>query len=180
MTDAATTSKLTGRNLALTVGVVLGIIAADQLTKQLVLRAFLPGEIRPVIPGFFNLTLTFNPGAAFGLWAGLPPGWRETALAVSIGLALVVVMFFLRQPAYQNTLGRISLAGVLGGALGNVVDRFAYGSVVDFLDVYIGTSHWPAFNVADSAITLGVIALIFMPQAKQVGTETPTNHSAPS
>ena len=179
MTDVST-SKLTGQNIALTLGVVLSTIAADQLTKQIVLRTFLPGEIRPVIPDFFNLTLTFNPGAAFGLWAGLPPGWREAALAVSIGLALVVVIFFLRQPAYQNTLGRISLAAVLGGALGNVIDRVAYGSVVDFLDVYFGAAHWPAFNVADSAITLGVIALIFMPQGKQVGTETPTNEGSPS
>ncbi len=147
-------------------GVAVSTIIIDQISKRLVLSTFQLGELHPVIPGFFNLTLTFNRGAAFGLWGDLPPGWRECALGVSIALALGVVFFFLKQPAYQNTLGRVSLAGILGGALGNVLDRFTHSAVVDFLDVYLGTYHWPAFNVADSAITLGVLALILMPQKK--------------
>jgi signal peptidase II len=139
-------------------------IIIDQISKQLILAKFQPGEILPVIPGLFNLTLTFNPGAAFGLWTNLPSGWREFALGASIALALTVVVIFLRQPMYQSTLARISLSAILGGALGNIIDRLLYGSVVDFLDVYIGNSHWPAFNVADSAISLGVIVLVFLPQ----------------
>lgn len=154
------------KSYLLVLGIVVVTIITDQISKRFALAAFQVGEIRPVIPGFFNLTLTFNRGAAFGLWGDLPPGWRECALGVSIALALGVVFFFLKQPAYQNTLGRLSLAGILGGALGNLLDRFVYGAVVDFLDVYFGTYHWPAFNVADSAITLGVLALILMPQKK--------------
>lgn len=161
-----TTITNSSRSYGLVVGVALCTVLADQISKRLILGAFQPGEIRPVIPDLFNLTLTYNRGAAFGLWGDLPPGWRELALGISILLALAVVFFFLKQPTYQNTLGRISLAGILGGALGNVIDRFTYGAVVDFLDVFVGTYHWPAFNVADSAITLGVIALIFMPQKK--------------
>ena len=154
------------KSYLLVFGIVVLTVISDQISKRLALSAFQVGEIRPVIPGFFNLTLTFNRGAAFGLWGDLPPGWRECALGVSIALALGVVFFFLKQPAYQNTLGRISLAAILGGALGNVLDRFTYGAVVDFLDIYFGTYHWPAFNVADSAISLGVIALILMPHKK--------------
>jgi signal peptidase II len=172
--EHSSTTTNTVRSYALVIGVSLFTIVADQISKRIVLSAFQPGEIRPVIPDLFNLTLTYNRGAAFGLWGDLPPGWREAALGVSIALALAVVVFFLRQPPYQNTVGRISLAGILGGALGNVIDRFTYGAVVDFLDVYVGTYHWPAFNVADSAITLGVIALILMPQRK-VSAQTTSN-----
>ena len=115
------------------------------------------------MPGFFNLTLTFNPGAAFGLWSNLPPGWREVALGISIALALVAVVIFLRHPNCQSTLARVSLSAVLGGAIGNIIDRFTYGSVVDFLDFYLGNYHWPAFNVADSAIFLGIMVVVFLP-----------------
>jgi len=161
---AHTTSK---RYSLLLIAVVTAVtILIDQITKQLVLEKFQPGEILSVIPGFFNLTLTFNPGAAFGLWTNLPPGWREFALGASIALALTVVVIFLRQPTYQSTLARVSLSGILGGALGNIIDRLLYGSVIDFLDVYIGNSHWPAFNVADSAISLGVIVLVLLPQGR--------------
>lgn len=141
-------------------------IALDQLSKQIIFGTFIPGEVRPVIPGLFNLTLTFNPGAAFGLWSNLPPGWRELALTLSIAVALGVVIFFLRHPSYQSAIAKVSLAAILGGAVGNVIDRTIYGSVIDFLDVYLGEQHWPAFNVADSAISLGVITLIFLPQPK--------------
>jgi signal peptidase II len=142
-------------------------VFADQLTKHLVLRFFEPGSIKPVIPGFFNLTLTFNPGAAFGLWTGLPEGVREVVLGLTIVLALGVVLFFLRQPTYRSVIGQSALAAILGGAIGNIVDRFVHGSVVDFLDFYIGTNHWPAFNIADSAICVGVVALILLPNRSQ-------------
>ena len=78
------------------------IIVIDQVSKQLILNAFQPGEILPVIPGVFNLTLTFNFGAAFGLWSNLPPGWREFALGASITLALSVLFYFLRASAQRS------------------------------------------------------------------------------
>jgi signal peptidase II len=149
--------------VSLVVSVAALTIIIDQISKQLVLRAFRPGEVLPVIPGLFNLTLTFNPGAAFGLWSNLPAGWREVALGLSITLALVAVVVFLLHPNCQSTLARVSLSAVLGGAIGNIIDRFTYGSVVDFLDFYLGDYHWPAFNIADSAIFLGIVCVVLLP-----------------
>jgi signal peptidase II len=151
-------------------------IIIDQISKQLILNAFQPGELLPVIPGFFNLTLTFNFGAAFGLWSNLPPGWREFALGASITLALTVLIYFLRYSAQRSALSQISLAAVLGGALGNVIDRFRHGYVVDFLDAYWGNHHWPAFNIADSAIVVGVAIVVLGPQhapTTETATKTP-------
>jgi signal peptidase II len=163
MEPSSGNAKFRMGHLSIICGVAAITIIIDQISKYLILTSLIPGEVVPVVPGFFNITLTFNPGAAFGLWSNLAPGWRELALALSIALALGVVFFFLRQPAYQSLVAKISLSAVLGGAIGNIIDRLVYGSVVDFLDVYIGQSHWPAFNVADSAISLGVIALVLLP-----------------
>jgi signal peptidase II len=151
-------------------------ILIDQISKQLILNSFRPGEILPIIPGFFNLTLTFNFGAAFGLWSNLPPGWREFALGASITLALTVLFFFLRHSAQRSALSQVSLAAVLGGALGNVLDRIQHGYVIDFLDAYWGNYHWPAFNVADSAIVVGVAIVVLGPQY----TPAPDQHATPS
>ena len=144
------------------------IVALDQLSKLLILTHLSPGELSPVIPGFVNLTLTFNYGAAFGLWSWLPDGVRQLTLAGTICLALIVVFFFLFQPAYRNRPARAALAGILGGAIGNVIDRVNHGAVVDFLDVFIGKNHWPAFNLADSAICLGVAILLLVPAKQRV------------
>jgi signal peptidase II len=163
MTSCCSQSPLKRGAIFLIVGVAAFTILIDQISKQLILKTFRPGEILPVIPGLFNLTLTFNPGAAFGLWGNLPSGWREIALGVSIALALVAVVIFLLHPNCQSKLARVSLSAVLGGAIGNIIDRFTYGSVVDFLDFYLGDYHWPAFNVADSAIFLGIMVVVFLP-----------------
>ena len=130
------------------------------------LSSFQPGEVRPVIDGLFNLTLSFNRGAAFGLWTGLSSGWREVVLASTILLALGVVGFLLTRPYYQSKLAQLALSAILGGAVGNVIDRFMYGAVVDFLDFYVGSYHWPAFNIADSAICVGVGLLLILPKAE--------------
>jgi signal peptidase II len=143
-----------------------GVVALDQITKQLALTSFQPGELRQVIDGIFNLTLSFNRGAAFGLWSGLESGWREVVLASTILLALAVVGFLLTRPYYQSRLAQGALAAILGGAIGNVIDRFVYGAVIDFLDFYLGSYHWPAFNIADSAICIGVGLLLFLPKAE--------------
>lgn len=160
----STPSTRTTPHLLLTSLATLVTLLLDQASKIQVLRTFQPGEIRPVIDGLFNLTLTFNRGAAFGLWSWLTPGLRELVLGITVLIAMAVVVYFLTRPYYQNALSQMALAGILGGALGNIIDRVRLGAVVDFLDVYYGTYHWPAFNIADSAICVGVGILILFPR----------------
>jgi signal peptidase II len=135
----------------------LGIVVADQLTKALVLARFAPGE-RLELTGFLNLVLVFNKGAAFSLLAQAP-GW-QTPVLVLIALAAAVVLsaLIVRNPG--KTLLCSGLALVLGGALGNVIDRLRFGHVVDFIDLHAAGWHWPAFNVADSGITVGAVILV--------------------
>jgi signal peptidase II len=133
------------------------VVAADRATKLVVLEAFQPGESRAVT-GFFNLVLVFNKGAAFSFLAAAP-GWQTPLLAaIAIGAAIVLSVLIVRNPAKK--LFCAGLASILGGALGNLWDRIAYGHVVDFLDLHAAGWHWPAFNVADSAITAGAAILI--------------------
>ena len=114
----------------------------------------------PVIPGFFSLTYLTNTGAAFGILAGHPTWWRQ-AFFIAIALAaLVAITVMYRRLRNESVWYEIALAFIAGGAIGNVIDRVRLGSVVDFLDVYIGTRHWPAFNIADSAITVGVAVFL--------------------
>ena len=134
------------------------IIIADQLTKFLVARTFVLHEVKP-ITRFFNLVLAHNPGAAFSFLAGAG-GWQRdffTALGVVVSLAIIWML-------YKHSAQRLfacALALVLGGAIGNVIDRVMYGYVIDFLDFYWGKWHWPAFNVADIAICLGAALLVW-------------------
>jgi len=138
-------------------GLAAGIVLADQASKWAVLASFAPGE-RLRITGFFNLVLAFNKGAAFSFLASAP-GW-QTPLFVAIALvaAAVVSALLLRSPGRR--VFSAALALILGGALGNVIDRLRFGQVVDFLDFHALGLHWPAFNVADSAITVGAGLLI--------------------
>jgi signal peptidase II len=139
---------------------VLVVFLLDQLTKEMVYGMFEIGESREVIKGYFNFTLVMNPGAAFGLFANLPSEIRRVVLgAVTLG-AMSLVFILLRNEAKGDRMSQICLYLILGGALGNVIDRFRYDAVVDFLDVYYGTYHWPAFNIADSAISVGVCILL--------------------
>ena len=138
-------------------GVALIILMLDQLTKIAVVGAFQLGETLP-ITSFFNLVRVHNPGAAFSFLADAG-GWQRwffTGLGV---LAAGVMVYLLRMHAGQ-TLFCLALSLLLGGAVGNVIDRLLYSYVIDFLDFYYGTWHFPAFNVADSAITLGAGLLI--------------------
>ncbi len=133
------------------------VLLADQLSKWAALSQLRPGE--PVaITGFFNLVLVFNRGAAFSFLADAP-GWQQPFfIAVALIAAAVVSWLLWRHP--ERRLLSAGLALVLGGALGNLWDRVAYGHVVDFLDVHAFGWHWPAFNVADSAISVGAATLI--------------------
>ncbi|MGD8376475.1 MAG: signal peptidase II [Acidobacteriota bacterium] len=137
-------------------GAAAALVAADQLTKAWIVSALAPGERVPVVPGWFQLHFIVNRGGLFGLLRDLPDLWR-TVLFSGIPLAACVGLtyFLLRAPRYQPLL-RAGLACILGGAAGNLVDRLRLGHVIDFLDVFWRDHHWPAFNVADSAICVGV------------------------
>ena len=133
-------------------------LVLDQ-TSKLAVMAHL-AAYRDVIPltGFFNLVHVHNTGAAFSLFAD-QPGWQRAFFMVLSGAATVVILTLLRRTRGQP-LFCSALALILGGAVGNLVDRVRYGHVIDFLDFHVSTWHWPAFNVADSAITLGAALLI--------------------
>ena len=133
------------------------IVALDQLVKWIFLSKFVPGE-RLEVTGFFNLVLVFNKGAAFSFLAGAP-GWQTPVLAgVAIVASAVISVLILKNK--NKFLFCCGLALILGGAIGNLIDRLRFGHVVDFLDFHAMGWHWPAFNVADSAITLGAVLLI--------------------
>ena len=135
------------------------VLALDQLTKLAIMDNL--AAYRDVIPltGFFNLVHVHNTGAAFSLLAD-QPGWQQTFFVVLALVAAGVILYLLRKTRGQP-LFCAALALILGGAVGNLVDRVRYGHVIDFLDFYLGTWHWPAFNVADSAITVGAALLIW-------------------
>ena len=135
----------------------LVVFALDQLTKQLILRSYVLGDATP-ITSFFNIVRAHNSGAAFSFLAGAS-GWQRWFFTGIGVLAAVFIVWMLRSHAGQR-LFSFALAMILGGAIGNVVDRVMHGYVVDFLDVHWAGWHFPAFNVADSAITLGAICLI--------------------
>ncbi len=137
-----------------------GIIILDQITKLYIDQAFILHESLPVIPSFFSITYVRNPGAAFGIFANQTGLLKALFLpAVSmIALSFILVMFY--QAPSKDRLQITALSMIFGGAIGNLIDRVRMGEVIDFLDFYISGYHWPAFNVADSAITIGVTLLM--------------------
>jgi signal peptidase II len=133
------------------------VVFLDQLTKVVVVRVFEFGDVQP-LTGFFNLVLTYNKGAAFSFLAGAG-GWQDEFLtAVGIGASAFIVYLLARHA--RQRLFSMALALILGGAVGNVIDRIVYGHVIDFLDFHWRGWHWPAFNLADSAIVCGATLLI--------------------
>ena len=135
------------------------VVILDQLTKHWVEESFVVYETFPVT-SFFNLTLVYNKGAAFSFLADAG-GWQRWFFT---GLALLVstyLVYWLMQLKKNQVLLPLAIAMLIGGAIGNVIDRFLYGHVIDFLDFYIQNWHWPAFNLADSAIVLGVTLFIW-------------------
>ncbi len=137
-----------------------GVVALDQLTKHAVLAVFHPDETLPraitVVPGFFDLVYVRNTGIAFGLFAGNNLLWLAVA-AVFVAFAVAIGRRLDWAPLGTNGVAAL----IVAGALGNLADRAFRGSVVDFLDFHWGVHHWPAFNVADSAITVAVTVLVF-------------------
>ena len=133
------------------------VVLLDQLTKYLVIKKFFLHESVKVIPGFFSLTYVRNPGAAFGILAGASGSWRTIFFATVSMAALAVIATLVRKTSDRLPLIAFSLIG--GGAVGNLIDRLRFGEVVDFIEWYYGSFHWPTFNIADSAITVGVTLL---------------------
>lgn len=138
--------------------IALIVIIADQATKWLVLARFAETERLSVIEGFFDLTLYYNTGAAFSFLAG-PGEWQRWFFTVFALCAAGFIVYLMRQSSSER-LFMFGLALILGGAIGNVIDRLIHGKVVDFLLVYQDPYYFPAFNVADSAITVGACCLI--------------------
>ena len=136
--------------------IALAVLLLDQATKQVIIRTLRLGEGFPIVPGYFDITFVLNPGAAFSFLATLSEQVRNPFfIAISV-TAIVLIVIYHSRFAHQHRLASLALALILGGASGNLVDRLLYGMVVDFLDVHIHQYHWPVFNVADSAISVGV------------------------
>lgn len=144
--------------LVIVAGSVLGL---DLFTKMLILAHVPLGAAIPVVPGLFDLTHVHNPGGAFGFLAAMGPQARGVIfILISLVAVAVILWFYMQTPVQQRWLA-FGFALICGGAIGNLVDRLRFGVVIDFIDVYIGALHWPAFNIADSAITVGVTIFAF-------------------
>ena len=149
---------LASRRLELIVSVT--VVVLDQITKALVRPALALHESREVIPGFLDLTRVHNTGAAFGMLNNAEFPFKTVVLSLVAAVALGGVAWYAATVPLSDRLARIGIAGVLGGAIGNLIDRAASGYVLDFVDAYWGGWHFWAFNVADAAITLGVGCMI--------------------
>jgi signal peptidase II len=134
------------------------IVVVDQLSKLAVVRSFAFGERLAIVPGLFDLTLVYNRGAAFSFLASASGWQRWFFTALGVGAAVFIVWLLARHGSQR--LFAFALALILGGAIGNVIDRIARGQVVDFVLLHWQRFYWPAFNVADSAITVGAVLLV--------------------
>ena len=146
------------QKLAPWLGLAVLVVLIDQATKLMIERIYDYGDVHPMT-SFFNLVLTYNRGAAFSFLAGAS-GWQTHFLTVIAVVASIFIVYLLARHGTQK-LFSLALALILGGAVGNLIDRLAYGHVIDFLDFHWRGWHWPAFNVADSAIVCGAALLIF-------------------
>jgi signal peptidase II len=140
-------------------GIALAVFVTDQLTKLWALGALSPMRPVPVVPGLIDFALVFNTGVAFGFFSRLPPEWRWLVTVFSLAALVLLCSVALKIVPEGSWTGRVALGLVFGGAAGNLLDRWRVGAVVDFIDVHWREYHWPAFNVADSAITVGVVLL---------------------
>jgi signal peptidase II len=140
----------------LPVGIAAFVVIVDQLTKLWIMTTFALHGQRNIIPDFFNLVYVTNSGAAFGFLAGSNSVLRQVFFVAVALVALIVIISSYGHLKRQGKIFVYALGLIAGGAVGNLIDRLRLGSVVDFLDFYVGSYHWPAFNAADSAITIGV------------------------
>lgn len=133
----------------------------DIITKAYVDSNMSLHESIVVIGGFLNITYVRNPGAAFSFLASASPGFRSVFFLTVTILAIVLVLYYIAKSKADEPLMIFALSLILSGALGNFIDRVRLGEVIDFIDVHLGAYHWPAFNVADSAITVGAFIMLF-------------------
>jgi signal peptidase II len=136
------------------------VFAGDRVTKALVERRIPGRAVIPIVPGFFNLTHTWNAGAAFGMFSESPAAWKTAVLVVVSLLLLMSVVIIVWRTRRLHWTTSVGLAFILGGALSNLYDRIRVGQVVDFLDFYFRTYHWATFNLADSSIVVGAGILV--------------------
>jgi len=136
------------------------VVLIDQASKWLASSHISPSQSLSVIPGFFNVVVIKNRGMAFGLFNQTDPGFSQIVLLLITIVAVGVILFFFWAKK-EHILIVIGLSLILGGALGNLIDRIHLGYVIDFLDFYLADYHWPAFNMADSAVTGGTLWLLF-------------------
>ncbi len=154
------TTGLKSKRFGLMALIVSTVLILDQLTKWQVTRTMRLHESISIIPDLFSITYIRNSGAAFGILAGSHSGFRLVFFGITsaVALALLGTIYVRLSPA--DWLGQVSVAAIFGGAVGNLIDRVRFGEVIDFLDFSLLGYHWPAFNVADAAITVGVCFLI--------------------
>ena len=136
------------------------IILLDQITKHYIDSYMSVGDSFPVIQGLFNITHVRNPGAAFGIFSKSPEIFRTVFLIAVTSAAMVLILYYIRTNRERGGLLNLAMSLIFGGAIGNLIDRIRFGEVIDFLDFYIGSNHWPAYNVADSAISTGAVLLL--------------------
>ena len=149
------------RNYLLFIGLALLVVLIDQVSKSLAVSQLAPHQIISVIPGFFNIVLVKNRGMAFGILNQTKQGLSYIfLLATTIAAIGVIILFFFWAKKNRIWL-TIGLSLILGGALGNLIDRVQLGYVIDFLDFFLADYHWPAFNMADSAVTVGTFWILF-------------------
>lgn len=150
----------------------VAVLILDRFTKWLVVRNIALEDTISIIPGLFRLTHLENTGAAFSLFAESPSPFKTALLVVVSVAALIIVALLLWARRRDFNATTLALSLIMGGALGNLWDRLADGKVTDFLDFYIGTHHWPPFNVADSAIVVGAMLLLTRTLKKEQAPHT--------
>jgi signal peptidase II len=136
------------------------MVFLDFISKAYISSTMSLHESIVVIGGFFNITYVRNPGAAFSFLADAPPVFRFVFFVTVTAFAIILVLFYIVKSNIEEPFMTFALSLILSGAVGNLIDRVRFGEVIDFIDVYIGSHHWPAFNVADSAISVGAVILV--------------------
>lgn len=171
---------MTGQpSIRMLLSVPLTVVALDQATKFWVAGRMQLFESIPVVPGFFSITYVRNPGAAFGMFSEAH-GLLRLSFLVGVSLLAVglLAVFFLRSP-HAERVSRVAAVLVMGGAIGNLIDRLRFGEVIDFLDLFVGRLHWPAFNLADSAITVGIGLFVISAWREREARRHPEPAAAP-
>ncbi|HCR13356.1 signal peptidase II [Solidesulfovibrio sp.] len=148
------------RSFKIALPLALLLVVLDQVVKTWIQHHMVLYTTKPVIPGFFNIVYVLNRGAAFGFLNRSDIQWQTYFFFAATALAVLIIFHLLRMARDADTLLILSLGSILGGAVGNLIDRIRTGEVVDFLDFYWKSYHWPAFNVADIAIFLGSFGLL--------------------